>query len=154
MSEIFSGCFSLLKIPDISKWNTNKVYNMSGMFNGCSSLLIIPDISTWKTDNLSEIDLMFYGCSSLITNPDISKWNFNKIKKEEFLSSSKFCNSEIIELSSYFNNKILLTSDNSISTVNNNSEEYIKKNIIYNNILDYNNSKGDELNDYYNNFYN
>ena len=45
MSDMFSGCPSLLSLPDISKWNTNNVTNMYSMFNGCFSLSSIPDIS-------------------------------------------------------------------------------------------------------------
>ena len=45
MSGMFSGCSSLLSLPDISKWNTNNVKDMSRMFSGCSSLLSLPDIS-------------------------------------------------------------------------------------------------------------
>jgi surface protein len=38
MGHIFYGCKSLSSLPDISKWNTNKVTNMSYMFCGCKSL--------------------------------------------------------------------------------------------------------------------
>ena len=48
---MFWGCLSLSSLPDISKWNTNKVYNMSNMFDGCSSLSSLPDISKWNTNN-------------------------------------------------------------------------------------------------------
>ena len=41
MNGIFSGCSSLYKIPDISKWNTSKVTDMSNMFFECFSLLSI-----------------------------------------------------------------------------------------------------------------
>ena len=33
-----------LGLPDISKWNTSKVANMSYMFHGCKSLISLPDI--------------------------------------------------------------------------------------------------------------
>ena len=33
-----NGCSSLLKIPDLSKWNNNNI-KKQGMFNGCTSLL-------------------------------------------------------------------------------------------------------------------
>ena len=38
MSYLFSGCSSLISLPDISKWNVNNVNNMSFLFSGCSSL--------------------------------------------------------------------------------------------------------------------
>ena len=42
---MFGVCSSLLSLPDISKWNTNKVSDMSKMFFECSSLSFLPDIS-------------------------------------------------------------------------------------------------------------
>ena len=45
---MFQSCISLKSFPDISKWNTNKVTDMSCMFNECSELLFLPDISNWK----------------------------------------------------------------------------------------------------------
>ena len=38
MSDIFNGCVSLESLPDLSKWDTSKVKNMSNMFYGCKSL--------------------------------------------------------------------------------------------------------------------
>ena len=43
MSEMFSYCKSLNSLPDISKWDTNKVTNMSNMFYNCESLKSLPD---------------------------------------------------------------------------------------------------------------
>ena len=42
---MFRECLYLSSLPDISKWNTKKVTNMSGMFFNCSFLSILPDIS-------------------------------------------------------------------------------------------------------------
>ena len=42
MSVLFYECTSLESLPDISKWNTNKVINMSDMFQLCIKLLKIP----------------------------------------------------------------------------------------------------------------
>jgi len=44
MSGIFSECSSLSSLPDILKWNINKVEDMSYIFNLCPSLLSKPDI--------------------------------------------------------------------------------------------------------------
>ena len=38
MSEMFSGCDLFQTLPDISKWDTSKVINMSGLFRNCTSL--------------------------------------------------------------------------------------------------------------------
>ena len=55
----------MVSLPDISKWNTNNIINMSGIFNECSSLLYLPDISKWNTNNATDMSYMFNGCSSL-----------------------------------------------------------------------------------------
>ena len=43
MSWMFCGCSSLVSLPDISKWNINKVINMRNMFWGCKLLKSLPD---------------------------------------------------------------------------------------------------------------
>jgi len=47
MNFIFRGCSILLSLPDISKWNTNNVTDMSYMFNDCSILSSLPDIQSY-----------------------------------------------------------------------------------------------------------
>ena len=42
MSAMFFGCKSLSSLPDISKWNTSNVTDMSFMFYECKKSLIIP----------------------------------------------------------------------------------------------------------------
>ena len=59
MSYMFNGCSSLSKLPDISKWDTNKVTNMRAMFIGCSSLSNLTDISKWNTNNVTNMSDMF-----------------------------------------------------------------------------------------------
>ena len=39
---MFRGCKSLNSLPDISKWNTSNVYDMSNMFYECLSTINIP----------------------------------------------------------------------------------------------------------------
>ena len=46
---MFEGCNSLKLLPDISKWNTNKVSDFSYIFCGCKSLESLPNISNWVT---------------------------------------------------------------------------------------------------------
>jgi len=77
MKAMFCGCSSLSSLPDISKWNTNNVKNMSALFNECSSLSSLPDISKWNINNVKDMSYMFCGCSSLSSLPDISKWDKN-----------------------------------------------------------------------------
>ena len=40
MRYMFSGCNSLNNLPDISKWDTKNVTNMSNMFSGCYNIII------------------------------------------------------------------------------------------------------------------
>ena len=55
-------CSSLKSLPDISKWNTNNVTDMSLLFGECSSLKSLPDISEWNTNNVTNMGGMFCGC--------------------------------------------------------------------------------------------
>ena len=57
--ELFSECESLKSLPDISKWNTKNVIDMSSMFYNCKSLLSLPDISKWNTKNVINMSSMF-----------------------------------------------------------------------------------------------
>ena len=77
LNSVFSGCSSLIEMPDISKWNLKKTKNISGLFSGCSSLTKLPDISNWNTINVNNMSALFLNCSSLKYLPDISNWNTN-----------------------------------------------------------------------------
>ena len=77
---IFENCSSLISLPDISKWNTSEVTDMSKMFYNCKSLTVLPDISKWNTKNVTNLKKMFYNCTSLISFPDITKWNTDNVK--------------------------------------------------------------------------
>ena len=79
MSMMFVDCNLLQAIPDISRWNTENVMDMGGMFCGCNNLQSLPDISKWKTENVTSMDGMFDGCNSLVLIPDISKWNTENV---------------------------------------------------------------------------
>ena len=59
MCKMFSGCSSLISLPDISNWNTSSVNNMSYIFNGCSSIISLPDLSKWNTSNVEDISYIF-----------------------------------------------------------------------------------------------
>ena len=63
---MFNGCCSLTSLPDISKWDTSKVNNMSAMFNGCSGLKSLPDINEWDISNVDKKQWMFNGCNDLL----------------------------------------------------------------------------------------
>ena len=52
---------------------------MSGMFTECSSLTFLPDVSKWNTNDVTEMSYMLFECSLLSSLPDISKWNSNNV---------------------------------------------------------------------------
>ena len=69
MAFLFSSCSSLLSLPDISKWNLDKVKNINGIFSECSSLIFLPDISNWLNYKI-EIDYI----------PNVSEnYKFNEV---------------------------------------------------------------------------
>ena len=50
--------------PDISKWITNNVTDISYLFYGCKSLYSLPDISKWNTNKVTKISCLFEGCET------------------------------------------------------------------------------------------
>ena len=66
---------SIVKNLPKSPLKFNKINNMKSMFSGCESLISLPDISKWNTGNVKSMENMFSGCKSLISLPDLSKWN-------------------------------------------------------------------------------
>jgi len=79
MSYLFEKCSKLSSLPDISKWNINNITNMKCLFNECSKLSSLPDISKWNTSNVTDMSYLFSKCSELSSFPDISKWNTNNV---------------------------------------------------------------------------
>ena len=145
ISYMFYSCSSLKSLPDISEWNTKNIENLNSIFENCSLLTFIPNISKWKLNRRIKINNIFRGCNSLLIFPDISKWNINipeYIDNSSFKSNS-ISNIDIIKdsnlsegLSFSIDNGTINLSENTISIdfCNKNDEE--------------------ELNDYYDNFYN
>jgi surface protein len=70
-------------LPDISKWDTSKVLDLSYMFYNCYSLKSLPDISKWDTGKVKSIDCFCYECKSLSSLPDISKWNLSNVDPDD-----------------------------------------------------------------------
>ena len=76
MSYMFYMCESVKSLPDISKWDTKNVNNMSGMFSECSSLKSLPDISKWSTKNVNDMKGMFYNVNEKIIPKNFQKYFF------------------------------------------------------------------------------
>ena len=113
---LFANCQSLSSLPDISKWNVNKVTSMLLPFYNCKSLSSLPDISKWDTKNVKCINGIFCGCNSLISLPDISKWKTQNLK----------------ELFSLFSDSDLILIIPDISKWNNYREDFVFESVNYN----------------------
>ena len=148
MIDLFNGCFSLRNLPDISKWNTSNVINMSYMFNQCSSLSYIPDISKWNVTKLKNIDCIFQKCSRLISFPDISKWNIQTNMKINNIFNINITTSSISKIISKSLDN--LSSKYSDDEPNNLSNKTIQYNLEPNNLFF---SNDNNLSEYYDNFY-
>ena len=81
MSYLFCGCEILKILPDISSWNTYNVKDMSNMISYCPKLESLPDISKWDTRNVIDMSHMFANNWNIKSFPDISKWNSSKVEK-------------------------------------------------------------------------
>ena len=67
ISFMFCDCDFLIKLTDISEFDTSLITNMSSLFKGCSFLISLPDISKWNTQKVKNMSCMFYGCDSLLS---------------------------------------------------------------------------------------
>ena len=85
---LFYFCHRIESLPDISKWNTSNVKDMSYMFGSCSRLKSLPNISNWDTSNVNNMGNMFSSCKSIISLPDISKWDTSNVTNMNNMFSS------------------------------------------------------------------
>ena len=87
MSYLFCCCENLISLPDISSWNTSNVKDMSNMISYCPNLESLPDLSKWDTKNVTNMSHMFCNNRKLEKFPDISKWNTSSVKDMEHMFS-------------------------------------------------------------------
>ena len=120
------------------------------MFYECSSLIKIPDISKWNTSNLKSMNELFYNCTSLINVPDLSKWKIDKINDIQLNKNSETSIQLEISGTSSTNRNINSISNDLISDYNTISSNKIVYNSLDNNIFD---KDSNQLEDYYENFY-
>ena len=62
MIAMFRECKSIEVMPDISKWDTRKVEDMSEMFKDCIKLKEKPNIDNWEFNMPCKRDNIFDGC--------------------------------------------------------------------------------------------
>ena len=84
MAGLFQGCSSLLSLPDISKWNTSNVKNMSSLFEGCANLVTIK-IADWDISKVESMNSLFKECISLQNLPGISNWDTSHVKDKLYM---------------------------------------------------------------------
>ena len=91
MCLMFYGCSSLTNI-DLTKFNTNKIIDMSGMFQGCSSLTYVK-LFNFNSNNMTKIGGICGECPSLNKSNILinDKTILNEIelfKKAEFINNN------------------------------------------------------------------
>ena len=79
INSIYKLCTTLIPLPDIAEWKTDKLENISHMFSGCTLLESIPDIAIWDTKSLIYMDHLFEECILLKSIPNIGKWNTSSV---------------------------------------------------------------------------
>ena len=63
---MFDQCSSLIELPsNLSSLKIEDETDLSFMFNYCNGLCSIPDILKWNTKNIINMSHMFSNCSSL-----------------------------------------------------------------------------------------
>ena len=77
MSRMFEDCIELSSL-DLSNFNTKEVKHMNSMFRGCSALTSL-DLSNFNTEKVESMGNMFEGCSAL-TSLDLSNFNTKKVR--------------------------------------------------------------------------
>ena len=75
MSGLFYGCRSITTIPNIGKWDTSQVTNMSNMF--AFAYNFNDDITKWNTSNVTNMSWMFSYNSKF--NQPIGSWDVSKV---------------------------------------------------------------------------
>ena len=130
LSYMFCNCSSLKFITNIDIWNTSKVTNMSYMFYGCSNIKQLPNISNWDISNVEYLSYMFYGCSSLKNFPNFSEWNALNIIDNNMMFENCDSLNSVPELNK---NKFIIKQK---AEVNNSNQKINLKGTIRNQILD------------------
>jgi len=90
LSNMFTNCYSLSTIQNISNWDVSNVQNMYWMFTNASSFN--SDISNWIVSGVTNMSHMF---SSTPYNNPLSGWNVSNVQNMSSMFSSSFFDSDI-----------------------------------------------------------
>ena len=85
LSEMFSGCISLVDLTGISEWNTGNVKDMSRMFYDCDGLSDLSPLSGWDTGSVNDMSGMFKSCGSITDVSALSGWNTANVRNMNYM---------------------------------------------------------------------
>jgi surface protein len=118
ISYAFMDCANLMRINNLSAWDTSHVEFFSSLFSGCQ-LFDGVGLSDLSFDSALDLNGIFNRCK--LINPDCSNWNFDRLTKLSFAfrGCSKFegiglsgkNTSNVNTLQNTFNGCILFTED-------------------------------------------
>ena len=88
MIGLFFGCHSLISLPNISRWDTDNVFDFTDIFCDCKNLKFLPDLSRWNLERSENLFNIFGNCNSLNNIQDIYAFLEQKIFPfNEYISS-------------------------------------------------------------------
>ena len=77
ISGLFMDCTKLKNVIGLENLDVSKIKRMSTVFKKCSSLESV-DLSKWNVSNSEKFVGMFVGCSELTDVGDLSNWNLKE----------------------------------------------------------------------------
>ena len=76
MSKIFLDVIHYF-LPDLFKKNYTNIIQMDYIFYGCYSLILIPNISVWDTSKIYQMKNIFGNCINCVKiSPKFNKYEF------------------------------------------------------------------------------
>ncbi len=113
MSYMFSQCGNLTTIEGLEKWNTTNVTDMSDMFSFCELLKLL-NLSGFDTSNVNSFNGMFNSCKNLTTITGLDNFKtskatdmgdmFSNCTKLQEIDVSSFDTSNVVDFSWMFGN--------------------------------------------------
>ena len=140
---------------------------MDRLFYGCSSLGILPNISVWDLSKVDSMQQIFFHCSILFL-PTVTNWNIPKIKNIDINEYFGISENQSISIPISLNNEVKSIFSNEGKNSSLEDKNYLEKikddkneenNEENNEINDFTNlneafDKKENLNEFYDNFYN
>lgn len=77
-NNVFEGCYKLIDISSLNRWNVSNSKSFNETFLNCFSLRDISSLSSWDVSNSQSFRGMFKYCSDINSFDAIRKWNISK----------------------------------------------------------------------------